>query len=157
MEISLVIHGQHITLFVQKVLVPVSLRGFCRLTSLPPYPKEYSSHAKPKAITWHVHVVSCAWSGKRWRRRKYESLRHFLKVATSIEFLRITLLLSRCWALLAPSTRYNISHDGGVKMVKCQLLRRRSGIIFLTHKIVHVLSQAFAVEFYQLVTRKNIC
>ena len=115
------------------------------------------SHAKPKAITWHVHVVSCAWSGKRWRRRKYESLRHFLKVATSIEVLRITLLLSRCWALLAPSTWYNISHDGGVKMVKCQLLRRRSGIIFLTHKIVHVLSQAFAVEFYQLVTRKNIC
>ena len=39
--------------------------------------------------------------GKRWIGRKYESLRHF------------TMLLSRCWVLLAPSNYYNISNDTG--------------------------------------------
>ena len=45
---------------------------------------------------------------------------------------------------------------GGVRMVSCQLLRRRLGIIFPTHNIGHILSQEFAVEFFQLVTGEDI-
>ena len=45
---------------------------------------------------------------------------------------------------------------GGVSMVNCQLLRLRLGIIFPTHNIGHILSQVFAVEFYQLVTGEDI-
>ena len=40
MEISLLVLKEHITLFVYKVLVSVSLTGLYPLTSLPPYPKE---------------------------------------------------------------------------------------------------------------------
>ena len=184
MEISLLVLREHITLFVYKVLVSVSLTGLYPLTSLPPYPKECLStlqafiSCKRKGtnttlLRFNVVILQFAFGnilaplgnhmlnkrqlldaftlfpafevGKRWRWRKYKSLRHF------------TMLLFRCWVLLVPSNYYNISNDGSVKKVNCQSLRRKLCIIFLTHKIGHVLSQVFAVEFYQLVTGEDIC